>query len=283
MKVEHSYSQDFVDQAKCKEQALNHDRQRCQRRLPGRGPVRPRRPVGGEGEEGVRGRRRRRPGLPRSPRPDERHEEGRRRRVRARSRPPRAAVRLFKTNFNAIFTVKNNGVGYGKISTRAQPSALKAASRRPHADRHRARSRSSRSPRRHHRLGRTNARKGRVAQPAPSGITSRVSARRLLPPLLGVLALAGCGGDDSGSDDDGDGADDTTAATTTAAGRPRDSGSGSSPTSAASTTARSTSSRTRASSRPRPSSASRAGSSSRGRTPTTSPTSRASPSRTTTS
>ena len=28
----------------------------------------------------------------------------------------------FKTNFNAIFTVKNDGVGYGKISTRAQAS-----------------------------------------------------------------------------------------------------------------------------------------------------------------
>ena len=32
----------------------------------------------------------------------------------------------FGTNFNAIFTVKNNGVGYGKISTRIAP-ALKAA------------------------------------------------------------------------------------------------------------------------------------------------------------
>jgi basic membrane protein A len=32
----------------------------------------------------------------------------------------------FRTNFNAIFTVKNNGVGYGKISTRAQPSWRKA-------------------------------------------------------------------------------------------------------------------------------------------------------------
>ena len=32
----------------------------------------------------------------------------------------------FRTNFNAIFTVKNNGVGYGKISSRAQPSWRKA-------------------------------------------------------------------------------------------------------------------------------------------------------------
>ena len=81
VKVAHSYSQDFVDQAKCKEQALEPDRQRRRRRLPGRGPVRPRRPVGGEGEGRVRDRRRRRPGLPRRARADERDEEGRRRGV----------------------------------------------------------------------------------------------------------------------------------------------------------------------------------------------------------
>ena len=32
----------------------------------------------------------------------------------------------FKTNFNAIFTVKNGGVGYGKISSKAQPSWKRA-------------------------------------------------------------------------------------------------------------------------------------------------------------
>ena len=32
----------------------------------------------------------------------------------------------FRTNFNAIFTVKNDGVGYGKISKKAQPSWAKA-------------------------------------------------------------------------------------------------------------------------------------------------------------
>jgi len=32
----------------------------------------------------------------------------------------------FKTGFNAIFSVKTNGVGYGKISSRAQPSWRKA-------------------------------------------------------------------------------------------------------------------------------------------------------------
>ena len=73
-------------------------------------------------------RRRRRPVVPRHARPDERHEEGRCGRVQddpggaigAEDRPK------FKTNFNAIFTVRNGGVGYGKISTKAQPSWKKA-------------------------------------------------------------------------------------------------------------------------------------------------------------
>ena len=53
-------------------------------------------------------------------RPDERHEEGRRGRVQDdRGRSEGRAK--FKTNFNAIFTVKTNGVGYGKISSRTQP------------------------------------------------------------------------------------------------------------------------------------------------------------------
>ena len=55
------------------------DRQRRRRRLPGRRPVRSRRPLGGEGARCLRHRRRRRPGLPRPARDDERHEEGRRR------------------------------------------------------------------------------------------------------------------------------------------------------------------------------------------------------------
>ena len=57
------------------------DRTRRNRRLPGRGPVRPRRALGGGGEEHARDRRRRRPGLPRRPHRDERAEEGRRGRL----------------------------------------------------------------------------------------------------------------------------------------------------------------------------------------------------------
>ena len=52
------------------------------RRLPGGGRLRPRRALGGEGEGRLGGRRRRRPGLPGLVHPDERDQEGRRRRVR---------------------------------------------------------------------------------------------------------------------------------------------------------------------------------------------------------
>ena len=57
------------------------DPQKRRRGLPGRRPVRSRRAPGREGEQGLGHRRRRRPGLPRQAHPDERPEEGRRRRV----------------------------------------------------------------------------------------------------------------------------------------------------------------------------------------------------------
>ena len=51
VKVEHSYSQDFVDQAKCKEAALNHIANGATVVFAGRRPVRPRCPVGREGAQ----------------------------------------------------------------------------------------------------------------------------------------------------------------------------------------------------------------------------------------
>ena len=57
------------------------DRPRRARDLPGRRPVRARRPLGREGEERPRDRRRRRPGVPRRARRHERAEEGRRGRL----------------------------------------------------------------------------------------------------------------------------------------------------------------------------------------------------------
>ena len=81
IKVLNDYSQDFVAQAKCKEKALNQIAQGSVGRVPGRRPVRPRRPRRSPLEEGVRHRRRRRPVLPRRARHDECAEEGRRRGV----------------------------------------------------------------------------------------------------------------------------------------------------------------------------------------------------------
>ena len=100
------------------------DRQRRRRRLPGRRPVRSRRPLGGEGEGCLRHRRRRRPGLPRLARDDERHQEGRRRGL-PDDRGGEEDRAMFQTNFNAIFTVANGGVGYGKISPRISPDLRK--------------------------------------------------------------------------------------------------------------------------------------------------------------
>ena len=81
IKTLNDYSKDFVKQAKCKEKALNQIAQGLGRRVPGRGPVRPRRPRRGAREEHLRRRRRRRPGLSRLVGHDERAEAGRRRRV----------------------------------------------------------------------------------------------------------------------------------------------------------------------------------------------------------
>ena len=82
IKTLNDYSQDFVDQAKCKEIALNQISEKADVDLPGRGRLRPRRHPGGEGQQGLGHRRRRRPGLPRQADPHERPEEGRRGRVR---------------------------------------------------------------------------------------------------------------------------------------------------------------------------------------------------------
>ena len=90
IKTLNGYSQDFVDQAKCKEIALDQISKGVEGRLPGRRPVRPRRPRRGQGEERPGHRRRRRPGLPRPAGPHQRAEEGRRRRVqRDQGRPGR--------------------------------------------------------------------------------------------------------------------------------------------------------------------------------------------------
>jgi basic membrane protein A len=125
VKVVHSYSQDFVDQAKCKEQALNQIANgagvvfqvagQCglgvlsaakEKRVFG---------IGVDADQGYLG-----PHVMTSAT----------KKVDVAVYQTIAAAQksgaAFRTGYNAIFTVKNGGVGYGKISTRISP-ALKLA------------------------------------------------------------------------------------------------------------------------------------------------------------
>ena len=121
VKVEHSYSQDFVDQAKCKEAALNHIANgatvvfqvagQCGLGVLSAAKERKVFGIGVDADQGYLGN----------------HV------LTSATKKVNVAVfktieaaqaqrAAFKTNFNAIFTVKNDGVGYGKISSRAQAS-----------------------------------------------------------------------------------------------------------------------------------------------------------------
>ena len=125
VKVEHSYTDDFVDQAKCKEQALNQIANgasvvfqvagQCglgvlsaakEKRVWG---------VGVDADQGYLG-----PHVLTSA--TKKVDVAVFKTIQA----AKASGAAFRTNFSAIFTVKNGGVGYGKISTRAQASWKKA-------------------------------------------------------------------------------------------------------------------------------------------------------------
>ena len=113
IKTLNGYSQDFVDQAKCKEIALDQIAQgskvvfqvagQC-----GLGALDAAKEKGVQGI-GVDADQ----ALPRRPHPHQRPEEGRRGRVRRRSSASRTAT--FKGGADVIATVKNGGVGLGKI------------------------------------------------------------------------------------------------------------------------------------------------------------------------
>ena len=125
VKVEHSYSQDFVDQAKCKEAALNHIANgasvvfqvagQCGLGVLSAAKERNRFGIGVDADQGYLGNHVLTSAV---------------KKVDVAVASTIAAAKsggdAFKTNFNAIFSVKNNGVGYGKISSRAQPSWKKA-------------------------------------------------------------------------------------------------------------------------------------------------------------
>jgi basic membrane protein A and related proteins len=119
VKVEHSYSQDFVDQAKCKEAALNHIANgatvvfqvagQCGLGVLSAAKERKVFGIGVDADQGYLGN----------------HV------LTSATKKVNVAVfktieaaqksgTKFKTNFNAIFTVANDGVGYGKISSRAK-------------------------------------------------------------------------------------------------------------------------------------------------------------------
>ncbi|HEX4929421.1 MAG TPA: BMP family ABC transporter substrate-binding protein [Gaiellaceae bacterium] len=125
VKVVHSYSQDFVDQAKCKEQALNQIAN-------GAGVVFQ---VAGQCGLGVLSAAKEKKVFGIGVDADQGY-LGQHVMTSATKKVDVAVYKTievakangskFRTGFNAIFTVKNGGVGYGKISSRAQPSWKKA-------------------------------------------------------------------------------------------------------------------------------------------------------------
>jgi basic membrane protein A len=125
VKVEHSYSQDFVDQAKCKEAALNHIANgasvvfqvagQCGLGVLSAAKERKIFGIGVDADQGYLGNH----VLTSATKKVDVA-------VYKSIEAAKASGAKFRTNFNAIFTVKNGGVGYGKISSRAQLSWKKA-------------------------------------------------------------------------------------------------------------------------------------------------------------
>jgi len=125
VKVEHSYSQDFVDQAKCKEAALNHIANgatvvfqvagQCGLGVLSAAKEKGVFGIGVDADQGYLGNH----VLTSATKKVDVA-------VFKTIEDAKATRAAFKTNFNAIFTVKNGGVGYGRISSRTQASWRKA-------------------------------------------------------------------------------------------------------------------------------------------------------------
>src|SRR5215210_3262334 len=177
-------------------------RRRRERRLPGRGPVRPRRAQRGEGEGRLGHRRRRRPGVPRHARADERNEEGRRGRLPddpGGQGDEREVPHELQRNLHGE-----------ERRRRLRQDLVEGAARLGEGGRERAQADRrgddqgdpAGSARRDGLVPPVCNRKGRGFALAPSGTTPRVTPRRLLPLALLLLALvpvtAGCGSDDGG-------------------------------------------------------------------------------------
>jgi basic membrane protein A len=125
IKVEHSYSQDFVDPALCKEKALDHIAHgatvvfqvagQCGLGVLSAAKEKGVWGIGVDADQGYLGTH----VLTSATKKVDVA-------VFKTIQAAKAAGTSFRTNFNAIFTVKNGGVGYGKISTKAQPAWKKA-------------------------------------------------------------------------------------------------------------------------------------------------------------
>jgi basic membrane protein A len=123
VQVTHNYSQDFVDQAKCKEQALNQIANgagvvfqvagNCGLGVLSAAKEQGVWGIGVDADQGYLGAH----VLTSATKKVDVA-------VSSTIAAAKAGGANFKTNFNAIFTVKNNGVGYGRISTRI-PAAWK--------------------------------------------------------------------------------------------------------------------------------------------------------------
>jgi len=125
VKVSHAYSQDFVDQAKCKEAALNfiaggasvvfQVAGQCGLGVLSAAKEKGVWGIGVDADQGYLGTH---VLTSATKRVDVA--------VFQTIQAAKATGAKFRTNFNAIFTVKNGGVGYGKISSKAQPAWAKA-------------------------------------------------------------------------------------------------------------------------------------------------------------
>ena len=157
--VTHSYSQDFVDQAKCKEQALNQIAN-------GAGVVFQ---VAGQCGLGVLSAAKERGVFGIGVDADQGY-LGSHVMTSATKKvdvavyqtidAARKTKALFRTNFNAIFTVANGGVGYGKVSSRISPALVKQVAAVQEADRLGQDQEHPAGPARYHGLGATSSTEG---------------------------------------------------------------------------------------------------------------------------
>jgi basic membrane protein A len=125
VKVEHSYSDDFVVPAKCKERALDHIGQgatvvfqvagNCGLGVLSAAKEKKVWGIGVDADQGYLGTH----VLTSATKKVDVA-------VFQTIRAARAAGAAFRTGYSAIFSVKNNGVGYGKVSTKASPAWRKA-------------------------------------------------------------------------------------------------------------------------------------------------------------